>query len=85
MYPVARVPRGGYPDLPASKKFDTAFFQLIAELHNAWSGGGAKTLDTAIGIMLQLYGLAAPIIAMPLPEGSGNYGPDFIPLPPGTI
>jgi hypothetical protein len=84
-YPVSRIPPGGYPDLPASKKFNTVFFQLIAELQSAWSGGGGLTLDTAIGIMLQLYELAAPIIAMPLPDGSGNYGPDFIPSPAETI
>ncbi len=83
-YPVSRVPPGGYPDLPASKKFNTAFFQLVAELQNTWSGGGEKTLDAAIGIMFQLYELAAPIIAMPLPDGSGNYGPDFIPSPAET-
>jgi hypothetical protein len=83
-YPVSRVPPGGYPDLPASKKFDTAYFQLIAGLQNAWAGGGEQALDMAIGIMFQLYGLAAPIIAMPLPDGSGNYGPDFIPSPAET-
>jgi hypothetical protein len=78
-YPVSRVPPGGYPDLPASKKFNTAYFQLIAGLQNAWAGGGEQALDKAIGIMFQLYDLAAPIIATPLPDGNGNYGPDFIP------
>ncbi|MBV9164163.1 MAG: hypothetical protein JO281_22035 [Pseudonocardiales bacterium] len=34
---------------------------------------------TAIGIMFQLYPDAAPIIVTPLPDGSGNHGPDFIP------
>lgn len=81
-YPVARVPQGGYLDLPASKNFDTAFSQLIAGLQDAWAGGGENALRTAIGIMFQLYGLASPIIATPLPDGSGNYGPDFIPVTP---
>lgn len=80
-YPVARVPQGGYPDLPASKKFDTAFSQLVMRLQNAWSGGGENALNAAIGIMVQLYGLAKPIITTPLPDSSGNYGPDFIPTP----
>jgi hypothetical protein len=80
-YPVAQVPPGGYPGLSASEKFNTAYSQLIAELQSAWSEGGEQALDTAIGIMFQLYGLAAPIITTPLPDGSGNYGPDFIPSP----
>jgi hypothetical protein len=79
-YPVAKVPQGGYPALPASKSFDTAFSQLIMGLQDAWSGGGTSALNTAIGIMFQLYGLAKPIIVTPLPDGSGNYGPDFIPV-----
>lgn len=83
-YPVSKVPPGGYPDLLASKKFNTAYSQLIAGLQNAWAGGGEQALDMAIGIMLQLYDLAAPIIAIPQPDGSGNYGPDFIPSPAET-
>ncbi len=80
-YPVARVPQGGYPDLPASKKFDTAFSQLVMRLQNAWSGGGENALNAAIGIMVGLYSLAKPIITTPLPNANGNYGPDFIPTP----
>lgn len=78
-YPVARVPQGGYPGLPASKGFDTQYAQLIAALQHAWSGGGGSALHTAIGIMVHLYQAAMPIITTPLPDGSGNYGPDFIP------
>jgi hypothetical protein len=80
-YPVARVPQGGYPELPASKKFNTAYSQLLAHLQDAWSGGGQDALNAAIGTMFTLYPLAAPIVATPLPDGSGNYGPDFIPVP----
>jgi Ferritin-like len=78
-YPVARVPQGGYPELPASKSFNTAYSQLLAHLQDAWTGGGRSALSAAIGTMFQLYPLAAPIVATPLPDGSGNYGPDFIP------
>jgi hypothetical protein len=78
-YPVAKVPQGGYPDLPASKSFDMAFSQLIMRLQDAWSGGGENALHAAIGIMVGLYDLAKPIITTPLPDGTGNYGPDFIP------
>jgi hypothetical protein len=79
-YPVARVPRGGYPDLPASKNFNAAYSQLLAQLQDAWTGGDESALHAAIGIMVNLYSLAAPIVATPLPDGSGNYGPDFIPV-----
>lgn len=81
-YPVAKVPPGGYPDLLASKTFDATFAQLIQKLQDAWSGGGESALEAAIGLMFQLNVLAAPIVATPLPDGSGNYGPDFIPATP---
>ncbi|MGH3854799.1 MAG: ferritin-like domain-containing protein [Pseudonocardiaceae bacterium] len=78
-YPVAKVPQGGYPGLPASKEFDAAYHQLIAQLQNAWSGGGLNDLHSAIMTMGSLYGPAAQVIKTPLPDGSGNFGPDFIP------
>jgi hypothetical protein len=83
-YPVSRVPQGGYPDLPASKSFNIAYSQLIAGLQDAWASGGQSSLGTAIRVMRELYGLAAPIISTPLPDGSGNYGPDFVPIPPSS-
>lgn len=81
-YPVARVPPGGYPELSASRTFDTQYSQLIAALRNAWSGGGERALTMAIGIMTQLGSAAKPIITTPLPDGRANYGPDFIPASP---
>jgi hypothetical protein len=83
-HPVSRVPQGGYPDLPASKKFNNAYFQLVTKIQNAWTGGDQAALGAAIRIMFQLHSLAAPIISTPLPDGSGNYGPDFIPLSSDT-
>jgi hypothetical protein len=77
-YPVARVPAGGYPDLPAAQKFDQLYDDLITHLQNAWANGSPGDLNTAIGDMFQLYNLAQPIITTPLPGGGGNYGPDFI-------
>ena len=78
-YPVAKVPAGGYPNLPASQAFDAAFGQLVAHLESAWGAGGQSELDQAIGVMFSLYNLAQPLITMPLPQGGGNYGPDFVP------
>ncbi|MBV8539272.1 MAG: ferritin-like protein [Pseudonocardiales bacterium] len=81
-HPVARVPRGGYPDLPASRNFNTKYSELVAALQNAWSGGGDSALSAAVGLMFTLYPAVTPIITAPLPDGSGNYGPDFIPAAP---
>jgi hypothetical protein len=78
-YPVARVPAGGYPDVPASQAFDKSFSELVGHLESAWGAGGQSELNQAIGKMFSLYGLAQPLITTPLPGGGGNYGPDFIP------
>jgi hypothetical protein len=78
-YPVARVPPGGYPDVPASQAFDESFSELVGQLENAWGTGGQSELDQAVGSMYSLYSLAEPLITTPLPGGGGNYGPDFIP------
>lgn len=82
-YPVMQVPLGGYPAeqypavADAIPKFDAAYLKLIGQLQAAWSPGGS--LGAAIATMGTLHGLAAPIVTTPLPDGSGNFGPDFVP------
>jgi len=77
-YPVAQVPLGGYPDMGLVQEFDTQFSALVADLEQAWAGAGSSTkLNSAIGVMFGLSGLAEPIVQTPLPRGGGNYGPDF--------
>jgi hypothetical protein len=93
-FPVAQVPAGGYsaaafPDRPAAmEKFDASYAQLIQELESAWSGGGDDALGTAINTMFDLSTAAAEIVSVALPDGSGNFGPDFVPAnatgAPGT-
>jgi ferritin-like protein len=78
-YPVAKVPAGGYPDVPESQAFDQTFSELVGHLENAWGTGGQNDLNQAIGMMFRLYNLAQPLITTALPGGGGNYGPDFIP------
>ena len=78
---VPRVPAGGYPELAAMAAFDAQYGELIANLESAWGAGGHAALETAIGIMFGLYQAACPIITTQLPQGGGNYGPDFIPPP----
>jgi hypothetical protein len=81
-YPVARIPDGGYPDVPAVQAFDAQYAQLIGLLESAWSGGGVSVLETAIGVMLGLYTTyVLPLVQTPLPDGGGNFGPDFLPTP----
>ena len=77
-YPVAQVPLGGYPDMALVQEFDTQFNALVADLEQAWAGTGSSTkLNSAIGVMFGLSGLAEPIVQTPLPSGGGTYGPDF--------
>jgi hypothetical protein len=81
-FPVAQVPAGGYtgPGVPSQiGAFDSDYGELVQHLQNAWSSGGERELDRAIGAMFQLGGNAAEIVSVPLPDGSGNYGPDFVP------
>lgn len=80
-YPVKCIPPGGYPGVPAIEQFDQQYGQLITTLRQAWSGGGSSALGNAIGMMFKLYPLAQNIVNQPLPDGSGNYGPDFL-VPP---
>jgi hypothetical protein len=87
-YPVARVPRGGYPGVPAVQEFDARYSRLIGQLQAAWDG--TSGLGPAFRTMGGLGSAASEIVTMPRPDGSGNYGPDFVPsnaatgTPPGT-
>lgn len=77
-YPVAPIPKGGYPGAPNMGAFDTQYATLLTQLEETWAGTGS--LDDAIGTMFELESLAAKIVAEPLNDGSGNnYGPDFVP------
>src|SRR3954452_12840333 len=74
-YPVKQIPTGGYPQLDQTGPFDVAYAQLIEHLNGAWKGQG---IGSAIGTMFSLKALGARIAAQPLPDGSGNYGADFV-------
>jgi hypothetical protein len=74
-HPVKQIPKGGYPQLDQTGPFDAAYTQLIEHLNGAWKGLG---IDAAIGTMFTVNTLGAKIAAQPLPDGSGNYGADFV-------
>jgi hypothetical protein len=82
-HPVAKVPAGGYPGVTTD--FDEGFATMISLLEGAWTGGGLDGLENAIGSMFGLKELAATLVTMPLPDGSGNYGPDFVPIASGSV
>jgi hypothetical protein len=83
-HPVARVPPGGYPDVPESQAFDEQFGDVVANLDDAWGTEGQRALGRAIGGMFSLFDAAQPLIVKPIPGGTGNFGPDFrVPAPPG--
>ncbi len=79
VYPVKPVPPGGWPDpVPdAVSQFRTTFAALLGDLQDAFTGQPDE-IDVAIGTdMVGLHNLAGTIVTTPLPDGSGNYLPDF--------
>lgn len=85
VYPMARVPAGGWssPSDPVKAqidKFNTAFTIMLRTLEAAWAEGGEvgeKKLNDAVTQMFSLQGFAMPLMKTPLPKGEGNYGPEF--------
>jgi hypothetical protein len=76
------VPSGGYQNpsptvATALSNFDIAFTGLLNGLQNAWAGGSDVELQSAIDTMFTLQPLAKVIFALPLPDNSGFYGPQF--------
>jgi hypothetical protein len=84
IYPMAQIPAGGYHNpspeaATALNAFNAAFSQMISDLQYAWNDGGSASLSNAIDGMFNLQDLAIAIMAISLPDGSGNvYGPNFI-------
>ena len=60
-------------------------------LRNAWTTqptvtGDSPELDAAINNMVKLYdNFVRFIVPKPLPDGTGNYGPDFRMLPQPAV
>lgn len=81
-YPMAPVPTGGYPDLLQQRHFRQLFSTVLDTLQGAWTQGDQSLLDTAVAFMFSLGPLAQQLMQIPLPDGSGTYGPDFQLYPP---
>lgn len=79
VYPVVTVPPGGWPDPVPDEvaQFRTTFATLLSDLQAAWTGDHDK-LGVAIRTdMAGVHELGNEIVTIPLPDGSGNYLPDF--------
>ena len=81
---VPEVPKGGYPNpspevAKAMEAFNSKFAELLSFLDKAWATGNSDMLNKqAINTMFKLPTLAQAVMAIPLPNGQGYYGPDFI-------
>jgi hypothetical protein len=78
VFPVARVPAEGYPDLPEAVAFDKLFTKLLQQLETAWATGDQDQLDDAMLLkMRKLTGPARSLMQKPLDAGDYTYGPSF--------
>jgi hypothetical protein len=82
--PMAKVPLGGWPSPSADvaqllATFDSTYHDVLGFLETAWSGGGSSSLGAAIHSMFGLEPTALQLMETPLPDGTGNYGPQFTP------
>jgi hypothetical protein len=82
-YPMAQVPKGGWPNPPSSvtsllQTFDGAYKTVLDSLQSAWQNGSQDDLNNAVDAMFGLGDTAGQLMQIPLADGSGNYGPDFI-------
>lgn len=75
--PMAVVPPGGYPREELALEFNRSYTMMLNHLQSAWANGEDDELDSAISTMLDLEAPARKLMEKPLPDGNGNYGPDF--------
>lgn len=85
-YTIARIPKGGYKEADVSKEvwhltnsFDEVYTELVKFLEEAWAidGRGQAALVNAIEVMFKLEKYALPLMKIPIPGKSENYGPSF--------
>ena len=80
--PMATVPPGGWHNPPAEvaallDEFDTIYTSLLDNLQRAWETGDGDVLSAAVADMRFLRDPASQLLEVPLPDGAGNYGPQF--------
>lgn len=82
VYAMKQIPTGGYTNLSGQTKqaledSDRQFATVLTGLQSAWTNGSQDDLGKAVGAMFGLQSLAAALLQIPLPDGTGVYGPDF--------
>ncbi len=86
VYNVARVPDGGYKEADVSAEvwhltnsFNETYTELVKLLEDAWAvnGRGQAALVNAIEVMFKLEQYALPLMKIPIPGKTENYGPSF--------
>jgi Ferritin-like len=81
VYPMAMVPKGGYP-LDVTRPFNQQFTAVLDRLQLAWQTGGTAGEQKLGEAYKAMHRLREPAIALMRQEiqpnsGRGNYGPDF--------
>ncbi|MEC4813441.1 MAG: ferritin-like protein [Scytonema sp. PMC 1069.18] len=84
VWSMAEIPIGGYQQQDVSaevwqllEQFDQRFTTMTNQLQAAWENGDSTSLGASIGTMFQLKETAKRLMQIPIPSGSGNYGPCF--------
>jgi len=81
---MADIPRGGYtradvPDLAIwelIERFDREYSEMLRLLEQAWTVDPYKLFDS-LNQMFTMAATGRELMQLPLPDGSGNYGPCF--------
>lgn len=68
-------------EVPVEKhgvEFNRSYTKMLNHLQNSWSTGDREELESAINIMVgEMIGPARELMEKALPDGSGNFCPDF--------
>lgn len=83
VYPLDRVPAGGYPQatgdaLAKLHLFQNTYTGVLDNLQTAWATTSPDALGAAIGAMFSLQAPAVALMKIPIPHGTGNYGPTWV-------
>lgn len=87
-YPMSVVPSGGYKSADVEQtvqqkllKFDQNYTKMLKKLQLAWEAGSPEEADEAfdesVSAMFSLRGPARQLMQIPIPGGTGTYGPCF--------
>jgi ferritin-like protein len=84
VWPMAEVPPGGYQDADVTEQvrallheLDRIYTTMLNQLQDAWQNGSQDSLDESIGSMFSLRDPAVSLMQIPIPSGTGTYGPCF--------